>query len=42
MLLLEAVGDIVLNIEGVKERTFLEDHADVGAHSEYFALGHLL
>ena len=36
----EAVGDVVFDIEGVEQGAFLEDHADVGAHGEDFALGH--
>ena len=28
----QAVGDVIFDVEGIEERAFLKDHADVGAH----------
>ncbi len=39
VLFFEAVGDVVLDVEGVEERALLEDHADVGAHLVHLARG---
>ena len=36
----EAVGDVVFDVEGVEEGGLLEDHADVGAEFVEVALGH--
>ena len=38
MFFLEAVGDVVFDVEGVEERALLKDHADVGAELEHLAL----
>jgi len=40
VLLVQAVGDVVLDGEGVEESGLLKDHPDVGAELEEVALGH--
>src|ERR1017187_9596882 len=40
MLFVEAVGDVVFDVDGVEEGGLLEDHADVGAQRVEVALGH--
>ena len=41
-LLDQPVADVLAHGQRIEQRAFLEQHADVGAHAQQLALGHLV